>query len=169
MSASFEVTGYPELSALGKRLKDAGSKDLPRELRKGLKDSAKHVEAAVRRDVDDYLPAGYEDVFKAAMHFTTEVRLGRGYRVTVNLRAKGAKGNDRQVTKLEAGELRHPVYGRWRARRGRNRGRHATRNPWAVQRIRAHFFTEPAKRVAPAVRGELQQAMHRVAEKIVKG
>lgn len=168
MSVEISVAGVEQLSALSRRLHDAGRKDLDRQLDKAARRAGDQVVEAVERDVDLYMPRGYERVFKASMQFRTTVRKAHGSRVTISLVARG-KISARQIRNLERGELRHPVYGRWRTRRGKSRGKHAYRNPWVEQRIRPHFFTEPANHAAPKVRGEFLEAMRAVADKITEG
>lgn len=159
MSLTVAVGGANQLDALAKRLKDAGRKDLSRQLDKAVRKAPRHVEEAVRNDVPIYMPKGYEAVFRASLTFTTAVSKSGGHRVTIRVRALGAKGHDRQVQALERGSLRHPVYAR---------GRRSTWT-WVAQRVKPRFFTEPALSARHAVRSDIEQAMHDVAVKIEKG
>lgn len=159
MTLQVSVGGAGQLDALAKRLKDAGRKDLGRELNKAIRKAPEHIADAVRESSPQYMPKGYEVVFRASLEFTTSVRTSSGYGVTVKVKAKGAKGHDRQITLLEKGTLRHPVYAR-----GRRSGW-----TWRAQRIRPRFFTEPALRTRHAVRKDIEHAMLRVALKIEKG
>lgn len=156
---SVSVGGAGQLDALARRLREAERKDLARELKKAVKKAPDHIAKAVREDSPLYMPKGYEQVFYAALEFTTTVRSSNGYGVTVKAKAKGAQGHDRQVTLLEKGTLRHPVF---------PRGRRSTW-VWRAQRIRPRFFTEPALRTRHLVRQDIETAMHNVAQKIKKG
>ncbi len=167
MGVSFEVKGGDGLRAVARACREVSREDLTRELVRGLRSGAKDVEAEVRAHTDDYMPRGYEEIFRAHLEFRTEVRKSYDYRVTVIGSAKG-RSRARHVRQMEAGELRKPVYGRWRRRRGKNRGKHAYRNPWRPQRIRPHWMTEPAERAAPTVRRTLDRHMQKIADKIEK-
>lgn len=168
MSLEISVTGVEQLNALSRRLREAGREDLDRQLDKAARKAGQRVIDAVERDSDLYMPRGYEKIFRASMNFRTTVRKAHGSRITIALVAKG-KISARQVRNLEQGHLRHPVFGRWRRRRGKNRGKHAYRNPWVGQRIRPHFFSEPANDTAPKVREDFLGAMRAVADKITEG
>jgi hypothetical protein len=82
-----------------------------------------------------------------------------GQRASVSLRLRG-KTRDRQVTRLNAGLLRHPVF----ARRGTPR---LSWN-WVIQTggMRSGFFTDAVREQVPDIREKVQQAMHEVGKKI---
>jgi hypothetical protein len=159
------VGGAGDFAKLGAALHRAARTDLAQELDRGMRRAARTVERVIRRDVDDYMPRGYEEVFKASLHFKTEVKQVAG-RLTVVVYAVGAKGGRRQVEQLERGEFRAPNWGRWRTRRGVNRGRHKIRQKWHTQRVRPHFATEPAEGATPQVREKIDAAIKRVVDKI---
>jgi hypothetical protein len=161
-----KVTGADDLHALYRRFNEASRTDLVRQLNRGLRESADDVADAITEHSDTYMPQGYEVIFRSSLHYKTQVRTAYETRISLIVKAVGAKGNDRQVEQLERGELRAPNWGRHRARRGINRGRHKLRNPWHVQRIRAHFATEPAEDAIPQVWKRIDAAAARVAKKI---
>ena len=163
------VTGGDKLRAVALELRRQGTagRALGRELDRGLREAARDVETEVRRHTDDYMPRGYEQVFRRALEFRTVVRKTYEHRVTLTATGRG-RSRERDLRRMDEGELRHPVYGRWRARRGVNRGKHKLANPWVAQRIRVGWFTEPAQRAAPAAAKRMEQALNRVADKIEK-
>lgn len=161
-----KVTGTDDLHALHRRLSDASRTDLVRQLNRGLRESADDVAEAITEHSDTYMPQGYEVIFRSSLRFKTQVRTAYETRISLIVKAIGAKGHDRQVDKLEDGGLRAPNWGRHRARRGINRGRHKLRNPWHTQRIRAHFATEPAEDATPKVWQRIDAAAARVTKKI---
>jgi hypothetical protein len=163
-----KVSGAGDFHALAKALHQAARKDLAQELDRSLRKSTGDMADAITAKSDDYMPQGYERVFKASLYYKTEVRNTYDHRITLVVKARGGKGHDRQVRQLEAGEFRAPNWGRWRKRRGINRGRHKLRNQWHAQRVRAHFATEPAEGARPAVIANIDAAMARVVEKIEK-
>jgi hypothetical protein len=168
MGLSISVTGAGDFHKLAAALHQAARKDLALELDRGLRKSTNDMADAITAKSDDYMPEGYERVFKASLHYKTEVRNTYDHRITLVVKARGAKGHDRQVEQLERGEFRAPNWGRWRKRRGINRGRHKLRNQWHTQRVRARFATEPAEGARPAVIANIDAAMARVINKIEK-
>lgn len=162
------VGGAADFARVARALHEAGDKGkgLSKELDRGVRKAADEVPRAIRRDVDDYMPKGYEDVFKASLQFKVEVKQVFEHRVTVVVFALGAKGNRRQVEQLEKGEFRAPNWGRWRARRGINRSRHKFRNKWHAQRVKPGFATIPAKGAERDIRKVIDAHVRRVAEKI---
>lgn len=158
------VVGAEKLKVLGAQLKAAGNGGLGRELDRGLRAAAGDIQTEIAAHTDEYMPKGYEAVFSASLEFKTEIRKAFGHRVTLVATAKGAKGHPRQVANLERGEIKHPVYGRYRKRRVG----HARRNQWVPQRIRAHWFTEPGQRATPAAVERMNAALDRVAAKIAR-
>lgn len=167
MTVEFRLEGGAGFARLSSALKAAGNGGLSRELDKGLRAAAKDVEAEVRDHTDEYMPAGYERVFAVSLSFRTEIRRGPNHRVTIVPSGKG-RSRQRDLVRLDRGELRHPVFGRWRTRRGRFADRHRVRSPWVEQRIRTHWFTEPAARAQPDAVRRMQAAMQAVTDKIAK-
>lgn len=162
------IGGADDFARLARALHEAGDrgKGLSKELDRGLRKAADEVPRVIRRDSDDYMPAGYEGIFKASLQFKVEVRMVFEHRITVVVYALGAKGHRRQVEDLERGKLRAPNWGRWRVRRGINRGRHRLRNKWHTQKVRPGFATIPAKGAEQDIRKVIDAHVRRVAEKI---
>jgi hypothetical protein len=72
---------------------------------------------------------------------------------------------------MDRGELRHPVFGRSRRLKLRSAlrkrlGAGRSVNPWVEQRIKPGLVVEPAMRAMPAAVQKLDEAVHRVTEKI---
>lgn len=168
MGLEIKISGAGDFHRLAAALHQAARKDLAQELDRGLRKSTGDMADAITAKSDDYIPKDFERVFKAALYYKTEVRNTFEHRITLIVKARGAMGHDRQVAQLERGEFRAPNWGRWRARRGINRGRHKLRNAWHSQRVRAHFATEPAEGARPAVIANIDAAMARVVDKIEK-
>lgn len=161
-----KITGSADLHALVLRLQAAERTDLRQQLHRGLHQAADDVADAITAHSDLYMPRGYEQIFKSSLYYKTEVRTAHETRITLIVAARSARGGDRAVRQAEAGEIRKPVFGRWRERRGVNRGRHKIKNKWAPQRIRARFATEPAENAAPQMWQRIDAAAARVVDKI---
>lgn len=166
---SVEVVGADRFRVVSRRLRTAADrKDLTRELRKAILDAVPELKDAVRADAAAYLPDTYAAELVPALRMTTSSNLsGDQVTVRISVTAKGVKGHDRQVGTLEAGRLRHPVFGRTRALK-RHWVHKATSqlNPWATQTVKPGFVTKPMLAARPAVRREIEQAVDRVLDKI---
>lgn len=154
-------------------LHHAGRTDLSAELNRSLRTAAGIVIREIERTTDDYMPSGYERAFAASLKLKPEIRLVSSHRATiVGVGVSRAKGRD--VERLNEGILRKPVFGRYRTikhTRTTKSGRSLTagsayKNPWAPQRIRVGWFSEPFERSRPAVLAEFDAAVARVAKKI---
>jgi hypothetical protein len=156
-----QVRGEQQLRDLSLRLRAMGSegKGLQRELYRAISDAAKPLTAQL---VDPawlypYMPDRYADALAPDLAVTAVKRGGQ--RASVVIRARG-KTRDRQVTRLNAGIIRHPVF----ARRGEPRRMWN----WVFQTagMRSGFFSDAVSAQAPDIRGKVQAAMHGVAQKI---
>jgi hypothetical protein len=167
-----QVRGGDRFRVVARRLRTAADrKDLVRELRKGILDAVPALKDAVRADAPAYLPDRYAAELVPTLRMTTATTTS-GDQVTVRISttAKGAGGNPRQVGDLEAGRLKHPVFGRSRALRRHAVHRATSRlNPWVTQAVKPHFVTEPMEAARPAVRRQVESAVDRVLDKITKG
>lgn len=147
-----------EFEALARALKDAGEKDLARELRKAINDAGQGLAKQVGNEehLKPYMPNRYAEILAEDLTVTISQRLGTAPGVT--LRAKGRQRN-RHVARLNQGILAHPVYGR----------PDRTRRQWAWvndQPIRPRFFDDPVAASGPEVRRQIEAALHRIKAKI---
>ncbi|MFG1776613.1 hypothetical protein ACGFIG_09310 [Micromonospora sp. NPDC049048] len=166
---SVQVHGAERFHLVARRLQGAADrKDLVRELRKGILDAVPELKEAVRQDAPAYLPDRYAAELVPSLRMTTSTSTG-GSQVTVKITvtAKGAKGNSRQVATLEAGRLKHPVFGRTRPLKRHAKHRATSRlNPWVTQAVTPGFVTKPMLAGRPEVRREIEAAVDRVLNKI---
>jgi hypothetical protein len=140
-----------EFEALARALKDAGEKDLARELRKGINDAAKPLAQQVQNveHLKPYMPNRYAEVLAGDLAVTISQRTGTIPGVT--LRARGRR-RYRHVARLNQGILTHPVFG--------------DRRVWRSQDIRPRFFDDPVAASGPQVRDQIAAAVRRVISKI---
>ena len=153
--------GPMQLRDLSLRLREMGKegKGLQRELYRAINDAAQPVADQV---VDPawlfpFMPDQYARELAPDLRVTTLKRGGQ--KASVFLRLRG-KTRDRQVTRLNAGLLRHPVF----ARRGTPRKRWR----WKTQTggMRHGFFTDAVHEHFPEIRAKVQQAIDDVGKKI---
>jgi hypothetical protein len=135
------VEGAYLFKQVAEQMRAAGNRSLEREMVRALEKAAAPVERDVRREYDT-LPSrgGYAAVFSRSLR----IRLGRrtgGRSATLTLRAYADGTKERRdINRLEAGQLRHPVYGRSRRLRKGVRAGTALANPWTVTAIRGGYF-----------------------------
>lgn len=150
IEASVHVSG--DYRALARRIRDAADRDLQREMAKAISSEARPAQDAVRRSVPEYMPraGGYAALFQAALRLRT-VKRASGVRITAEAAGKSKR---RDVGSREKGSIRHPVWGR-------------RLDPWAEQRIRPGFFSEPIRGHVDDIQRAIIDAVQRVANKIV--
>lgn len=145
------VRGADQLVDLGRALKDA-----PRELRKGLL-------AEIRREgkpaVEDVREAARSLLPKSGGLADLVARQSYGIRTRMSGRSAGVRvtGTGRSVRGLrsvDAGRLRHPVFG--------------NRSVWVQQSVPPGFFSNTLADDAPRFRVGVQRAMEDTAQKIAR-
>lgn len=150
-SSSAGVRGAEKLEALGKRFKAAGGPALRRELLRGIRESNKPTIARIRESAADKLPhAGGLAEEVSSNRIGTRTRLtGRsaGVRITMTGRIS--------LSSLNAGRLRHPVFG--------------NRSVWVQQTVPAHWYDDPVHEDLPQIRKKIDGVMKDVARKIERG
>lgn len=126
MSLNVEVHVDPRFRTVIAALKANDNAALNKRFRRSMGKAVAPMGKAVRAEIPPTMPKGYEGVLGGSLKLRTSVT-GRGVRVTAM--AKG-KGELRDLPALDAGKLRHPLFG--------------NRKRWYVQRIKPGFFTRPA-------------------------
>lgn len=140
------VTGADDLAALSKRLREAGNKDLRRELFRGIQRTTKPVRLAMSAHAGRVLPQrGGLAAKMARSRFSTKTRTGRNPGVVIAVR------NPIDVRSIDRGRVRHLTFGH---------------RPWKDQAVAPGAFTEPFEDAAPVVRRELLGAMAEVAGRV---
>lgn len=147
------IRGTEEMVRLARRLKEAGNKDLSREMRKGTRNALKPLRNALPTSARKKLPRKNglaEIVAKSKLSVTN--RAG-GQREGTRLTAKNAYS----LQKMDEGEVRHPVY-----------ARNPDRKKWAwkTQKVEPGWATEPFEKLAPEARAEMEKAMEIVIAKL---
>lgn len=147
------ASGVEQLRAIGAELKALSkpeARGLRSELRAALKVATAPLIAEVRQSALDTLPhTGGLNEWVAKGNYTTSVVLsGRN----VGIRIKGPNGHDVGV---DAGSVRHPVFGTWRS-------------GIASQPVQAGYFTRPLQASAPAVEAALLAVLDATQVRIMR-
>lgn len=146
-----KVTGAEEFGILARRLKEAGDKELRKELYAGINRSVKLLREDVKDAAEQQIPGRYGDILRSELKVSARKRAA-GRNPAIYLLGKA--GN-RDVSSLNRGRLRHPLFG--------------NRRRWYNQQIRPGFWSQTLVNDAPRVRAELIEAIRRVAAKIERG
>jgi hypothetical protein len=137
----------PGLLALRRDLQAVNAAGLGRDMGRRLNAVVMPLTADIRREAGT-LPAagGYAGVMARSVRAKAKTRTNKlSALISVTIYAAGQKEN-RDIVRVDAGVIRHPVFGRSRKTR---RGRQA--NPWAVTSTRAGFVSRPIDRLEPEV------------------
>lgn len=159
---SVSMRGADKLDTLSRKLRAAGRKDLERELNRELRKPLPRLKKAVQAGIPAHMPRGYEETLSRSLRFRLSRRRGAVIRLSVTMHGRGGGGKDRDVRRLDRGELRHPVFGR---RRRTTRGK-IFNNPWVRQPIPPGFWTIPAERELQHFQRDAVAAVDRVLSKL---
>jgi hypothetical protein len=139
------------LKAVAAALKEMGDGGLVRELSRAIGDAVAPAMQDVRDGLDGYLPNRYAAVLGDDLKLRRSTSTaGDEARVTILGSPAGIK--KRKLAQLDAGVLKHPVYG----------NRNVT---WPAQAVEPGFFTNPLQAAEPDVREAIDKALDDVAEK----
>lgn len=164
----FQVGGAKDCYRLAHALHEAGHKDLKRELDKASREAGNVIADAVldKTSLDQYIPKDFEAEFGRSVDAKVEVRLLASRRISVVVYATG-KTQRRDIVRMNAGKLRHPVFGRTRRlRRHWVHGATTLNNQWVEQTIRPGLVDEPARAAMPKAVEKIEDAVKRVVDKI---
>jgi hypothetical protein len=149
--ADLEITGAEKFAVVARALKQAGDKELSKELYAALNRSTKSPRQAARERADERLPRrGGLNRRVARARLSTRRAAGKNPGVKIV-----AKGLD-QLARIDAeGKVRHPT---------------PKGGKWVDQDIpnARGWFTEPMQAAAPEVRRELVRALDEVARKLAR-
>lgn len=153
MAEDFRITGVGEFKALSRRLKEQGEygKGLKRELNKAIDEAAQRLIEEVHSAEESELPKRGGLAELVAGQRIRVAKTGTGIRLVQAGRTVKA------LKSMDAGNLRHPVYG--------------NRKVWVSQQIKPGWWSKTlsSSKSTAAVRARIMRAMHEAAAKIEKG
>ena len=167
---SVRVQGGAQLHTLRLTLREVGDRGLGTQLSRGLRRAGAKFQPEVRAEVPKAMPSGYAPTLARSLRFRTQIQETRSTaRVLIRVYGDGQKER-RDVPRLNAGILRHPVFGRSRPLKRHARYKATSMaNPWVAQKVRRGFVDRPVDRLAPEVAREMQQVVDWVADQIRRG
>ena len=142
-----------KLQRVAVAVKDSGSKDLRRELEKGLRRSVRTMPKTFRAGALGWLPhrGGLAYEIGADLRFRSSVNVNPGrMRLRITGSARGPSGKARDLYKMNQGRLRHPVFG--------------NRRVWVMQAIRPRWWDDAGIVAAQEAYGEIVKAVDVTAE-----
>lgn len=145
--------GARDLELVARRLKETGRGDLRKELLAGIRKEGKETVKDIKRSAADVLPhRGGLAALVSRSSFGVRTRLSGG---GVGVRIQGTSRSVKSLRALNAGRLRHPVYG--------------NRQVWVEQQVEPGWFDKPVERDADNIRRGIDRVLHDVARRIERG
>lgn len=130
-------------------MKDAGNKGLRDELQKGVREAAKPLVADIKRSAELTLPHG------GGLGRSVARRGGITARTNINnagIQVRIAGSGKRQLKRLNAGQVRHPLYG--------------NRHLWFTQQVTPGFWDAPIKKSGPRTKKAVVKAVNTISKKV---
>jgi len=162
------VSGSATLKSVAAQIRAAGDKGLGREMSTALQRAASPIKAQVTEEYSSGLPSsgGYANTFTRSMTWRTTVR-GAARTASFRLLLFGEGASQRRdIERIEAGTLRHPVYGRSRRVRSGPRAGTALSNPWATTKIRGGYWQRGTSDAANDAEKEMAQVLAEFARRL---
>lgn len=158
------VGGREELRHVQTLLTVRAPAELQQNLLTGTRSALRPLDADVKAEAGEVLPhrGGYAALMAKAAKATYRVTAGSTIRARVKVSAKG-KAEERDVHRLNLGQLRHPVFGRFRMT---SKGWQA--NPWRVNRITPGLVDRPVDRARDRLVDNAKEAAERFRQTILK-
>lgn len=158
MTAHAEVLGADGFLRLSKAMKHAGRTEMRKELHKAVGDAARVVLPLAQRALADGLPGPLGER-GANVKQVVQVKTGRDPGVTIGVRfGRRGRGLGASNARLanRTGKIRHPLYG--------------DRDHWYNTPVpeALGWFDHTYSECAPQVRPEIEAAMTRVVEQIIR-
>ena len=154
MATLITVTGAEGLARLARAVKAAGRNDLRKDLLRGVRKGSKPMIPDARAAAAESLPhRGGLAADVAGAKWVVRTRMqgrGAGVRITGTWTSEGRLHD---LSKLDTGLLRHPVYGHRKQR-------------WQAQAIRPRWFSDAMEALAPEIRDELLEVIDEVAQRL---
>lgn len=144
------TTGAAELRYVARLVEKIRVRDLKLELSRAQRQAFAPLLPAIKAEAAT-LPSGYAPTMARTVRLSVR---RRGLTTTAEVYARGRR-KERDVRSVDAGELRHPLYG--------------NRDHWFVTRVRSGFVDRPVKNLGERIATESLDALERVGNEIVRG
>jgi hypothetical protein len=154
---AFQVNGANDFLRLSKALKEAGEKELRKQLHKGLRDAVKKVMPDAEKKLAENLPY----LRGKAVNQVAQVKTGRDPGVTVGVRYGSRRSTNARLANSK-GVFRHPVYADGEKTRKQWR--------WVDQSVPGAkgWFDQTYLNAAPEIRRAIEVVMGDLINEIVR-
>lgn len=150
------ISGAEQIHALAKHIKELGDAGLGREMAQALTKAVDPIGKAINDEAAKVAPSGYVEALTRSLKHRRSVRNSRTQAsVRLTTQARG-KQDLRDLPSLNAGSLRHPVFGR-------------RRSPWFVTRITSGFYDRGTEKAAAAAEQQLQVVIDDFTQRLSEG
>jgi hypothetical protein len=157
MGLDFRIDGGDQLRKVVAQVRAEADKGLGKELSKALERAMVPVRQAIEVSAGEVMPkrGGYAGILTRSLkHRRTTRASSRDASVRLTSSAKG-KVENRDLPSLNAGALRHPVFGR--------------RKTWTVTAIRAGFHDRAVEKAGPGAEDEVLKVLDDFIDRLAKG
>jgi hypothetical protein len=159
------ISGAEQFHQLAKTFRELDKQGLGRQMSRALGKTVAPIGKAIDKEAGLVAPSGYRDDLSRSLKHRRSLR---NTRIQASLRlttsAKG-KADYRDLPSLNAGKLRHPVWGRTR----RLKSGESQRNPWAVTTIRDGFYTRGTAKAADEAEKQLEAVLDEYQQRVNEG
>lgn len=112
MSLEVSIDGAATLHRVAAQMRAQGAKDLSKQMSAALSKATNPVRVSIDTEAAAVMPSGYKALLTGSLrHRTSRRSSGNQARVILTTYADG-KQERREIRSLEAGALRHPLFGR---------------------------------------------------------
>lgn len=150
------VLGAKQLREVARHIRNEGDKGLGRQFGKALEKTVEPVKKSIAESAGRTMPSGYAPTLTRSLEHRRSTRSDtRKASVFLATYADGRKER-RDLPALEAGNLRHPVFGR-------------SKSPWVQQRIRAGFHERGTEKAGDEAEKQILAVVDDFVQRLAKG
>jgi hypothetical protein len=107
-----QITGAATFTRVAAQIRAEGNKDLSRAMGRALEKVTRPVTQSIEREAGNVMPSGYKSLLTGSLrHRASRRHAGQQAQLIIRTYADG-KQERRDLPSLEAGALRHPLFGR---------------------------------------------------------
>jgi hypothetical protein len=164
------IEGADALHKVSAQIFREGKRNIAREMGTALSKAADPLKVSIRASAAETMPktGGYSGVFSKSLRFRLERRNGVQQASASLITYADGAGERRDIRALEAGRLRHPVFGRSRrVGSGIQKGNRKA-NPWAVTSVRAGFHKRGTAHAMDDAQKQLGKVIDDYAERLIE-
>lgn len=154
MSLEVSIDGAATLHRVAAQMRAQGNKDLSKGMSAALSRATNPVRVSIDREAAAAMPSGYVALLAGSLrHRTSRRASGNRAQVILTTFADGKKER-REIRSLEAGALRHPLFGR--------------KKRWYVTHIRPGFHKRGTENAMDDARDAMLQVVRDYAAKLIR-